>query len=292
MQKQKEERHGNLWHLSTQQLSEIMRCKGIALPASGSGKGLKLGKPVKRDYIKAIEMALGGADKVPKMRDKDAKVKPKRQTGQLWAAPLVPFVGKVGGSYWESLIELEIGTALPERCISAHEGFVEREQLNLPHYETLSSSVAGFRVTIWRDLSNTLIVQDLGVDPIAVDLWNLQMTKRADPPRWSNEKAAILYEPLRVKDLWMCKAANEHYYAFTLIDGLWNVSLEGLFRSIPQKDRDSYPLISILDIVAKYVTDYSSNSGSKAGRDTQHYAWRYEKDPYGKTWLVLGLLPL
>ncbi|MDR3477732.1 MAG: hypothetical protein P4M14_06850, partial [Gammaproteobacteria bacterium] len=39
-------------------------------------------------------------------------------------------------------------------------------------------------------------------------------------------------------------------------------------------------------------TDYSSNSGSKAGRDTQHYAWRYEKDPYGKTWLVLGLLPL
>jgi len=291
---QKEERVGNLWHMSIPQLKDIMECKRIPLPTRGTGRGVKSQQPVKRDYIDAINRSLGittGAELTTKKRGMA------RNGGLLSSAPVVvrnPEATKSGGY---AGVEACIGTGLPGKCLLDH-GFVEKKPVAIPDVERLWSTIVGYThsyaacsLSVWNGANDTLIVQNLGTDPTVVEMWTVAMNRRPNPPRWADAKAMILFEPMVVKDRWICKGENGSNYAFCLVEGLWAASLELLFKSIPQDQRHAYPLISVLDSVVQNVVDFTSPT-STAGRDTQHYAWRFEKDPYGKLWLVVGLLPL
>lgn len=285
----KEERRGSLWHMPIDQLRDIMECKGIVLPKRGSGK---TGQPVKRDYIRAIEESLGGP--VPGTKGRGIV----REAGHL-ASFQVIMPPEVMKQRWggDTNVEACIGTSLPSKCLVDH-NFVEKAPVAIPDVDRLWSTVVGYTLTrtactmsVWNGMEDTLIVQNLGTDSNVADMWTISMNRRPNPPRWADAKARILYEPIVVKDRWICKGENGNSYAFCLIQGIWNVSLELLFKSIPEDKRDSYPMVSLVGSVVQRVTDFASST-SCAGRDTQHYAWRFEKDPYGNPWLVLSLMPL
>ena len=76
------------------------------------------------------------------------------------------------------------------------------------------------------------------------------------------------------------------------MQGLWQVSLEQLFQTMPEDKRFSIDLITTLDNMVAKITEASCPT-SRGGRDTLHYALRYEKDVSGNVqWLVLSLFPL
>lgn len=281
-------RVGNLWHMPIDQLIDIIECKKIVPPVKGSGK---VGQLVKKDYIQAIEASMGGA---PGTKRKGIV----REAGHLSNAEIVmsrnEMEQKWGG---DTNVEACIGTSLPSKCLIDHK-FVEKFSVPIPDVERLWSTVVGYTLTrtactmsVWSGVEDTLIVQNLGADSNVADMWTISMNRRPNPPRWADANARILYEPIVVKDRWICKGANGNSYAFCLVQGIWNVGLEYLFKSIPEDKRDSYPMVSLIGTVVQRVTDFASST-SCAGRDTQHYAWRFEKDPYGSPWLVLSLMPL
>lgn len=290
-------RRGNLWHMTIAQLQDFMECKGIPLIAPGRGsnrvQGPKYGQPVKRDYIQRIEEALGY--RLPTTRQRGVE----RAAGNLYRSRLdltVPIMQQRWGG--DTDIEACIGTSLPKDCLLEH-GFVEKEEVRIPNEDRLWSTVVGYTlartactISAWHGAEDTLIVQNLGTDPNVVDMWTVSMNRRPNPPRWSDSTARTAYEPIVVKDRWTCEGENGHVYAFCLVQGLWRIGLETLFsEALPASSAESYPAISLVGKIVEKVTNFT-HSTSCAGRDTQHYAWRFEKDTYGNPWLILSLLPL
>jgi hypothetical protein len=69
------------------------------------------------------------------------------------------------------------------------------------------------------------------------------------------------------------------------------MSLETLaanfLRVMPEAEFQVATVLS--NVVSRALTD---NPGTLIGRDTQHYAWRFERDAAsGDKWLVFGLVP-
>lgn len=282
-------RVGNLWHMTNEALLGIMDCRGIVPPAEGRGTG-KGNRVTKRDRIQAILKAL---DTEAAELDTQKKRQGPKATGLL-SSMNVELTQTEMREKWGGGGDLEtcIGTALPYKCLTGH-GFVEGTRVYIPDVVRLQSTIVSNMVTMcaWNGADDTVTVQDLGTDQNAVDMWHVAMNRRPDPPRWSDTDARFVYEPVVVKDLWICRGENGHNYAFCLMKGLWRIGLETLFDTFPKGQRHSYPLISTLSTAVQKTTDLASHT-SRAGRDTQHYAWRYEKDTYGNPWLVVGLLPL
>lgn len=281
------ERKGNLWHMTAQQLHDFMVCKGIPIPTSG----------LKRHMIAAIRQRLpetckDGASEIS-MKDR-ANGGGRPIPGSCLARMPIQSSSSQPYGGGDSAIEACVGTSLPQDCLTANgRHFVERTRVPINRLGRLRGSVMSFntyagdnQLSVWQGAQDTLTVQALGKGDIAVQLWELAMKRRPGVLGWSDTKTKILIEPPVVKDTWVCEGSNGERYGFCLMRGVWNLSLESFFETIPDRDaRFAIPTISAIDTAVGRIVAMAAPS-SRAGRDTQHFAWRFEDD-----WLVLTLMP-
>jgi hypothetical protein len=291
---------GPLSHMTVNQLIDYMSCKGLPLPTVGTGVN---GRITKADYLRAITgsfvMPYGGPNTHITARTgmlRDMQLKPPAQRTHYGGQE------ENEEDLWKSVKQHNDGIE-----------FVRREQVGVPHLSRLWSTVVGHanNMTVWRgNVDDMLVVQYLSSSGIedettAADLWMLAMRESmrtlSSVPKWSSSLSRIMYDPttIGVKDFWTVRVGQEDYYGLCLFKGNWNVSLESLFsEGIPEDKRFSFELLSSLDDAVQHVLKHTS---SLAGRDTQHYAWRFETlsssfkisggEGGERPWLILSLMP-
>ena len=197
----------------------------------------------------------------------------------------------------ESLIGRYMGFATAGPCISSNTFTpFSNGAVDIPHVNRLWHKVAGFDADINRKTiavfrgqpKSTLVVQDLGFTDEFVDMWRTGMRDfRKKQPLMAYAKGHIRVEQPAIIREWVCDMSDKRKFGFTLIEGLWNVSLETLFAQIDQPN--DYVLPAVLGPVLERMT---IKQATEAGRDSLHYIWRFAKDTGGTEWLVLGILPL
>lgn len=150
----------------------------------------------------------------------------------------------------------------------------------------------------------TIIAQNLGNTETYAAMLSAAVQKFSDTVRNTPLYAAaaehVRSENIPASKMWTCRAINEEQsiVAFTMIDGWWESSLELMADRLEEMEAEhersdvrSFTVTSVLCPIITHVTQATLPT-STAGRDTLHYAWKFDRDSEGKEWLTIGILPL